>query len=245
MQVDRFCPKCGKEQTNSGQPSPPSTHSPAQNLGAPGPATTLQPNVPTSRASPHIKPEAQTAPSPSAQTTAQNRGIPAVTAPQPGGPAPQPVHFSGTPMPMQMQPWPMQPPMIGMQGPPPGFFAYGFNFGSTHDGVEDRFSSDDIKLDNYISEALVNGFVLLFEIGCRVLITLSLDGWTWWHIILGIEVLAALYFGARKQYLPGCLYNRIHVMRTGRVFLKRFRSKSGKFSTWKMLRHRDVTVFTG
>lgn len=38
--------------------------------------------------------------------------------------------------------------------------------------------------------------------------------------MMGFDALALIYFGLRRQYCPGSLYNDIHVMLTGKRFLK-------------------------
>ena len=49
------------------------------------------------------------------------------------------------------------------------------------------------------------------------------------------DILVAIYYGIRRRYCPGSMYNDIHVFLTGRKFKKMFFSKSGKFSGWKKL----------
>ena len=52
-----------------------------------------------------------------------------------------------------------------------------------------------------------------------------------WLYILDLVLL--VYFGSRQQYCPGCLYNDLHVFRTGKVLPAKFESKEGRFSATK------------
>ena len=51
-----------------------------------------------------------------------------------------------------------------------------------------------------------------------------------WYIL---DFVLLGYFARRQQYCPGCLYNALHVFRTGEELPAKFESKSGRFSGTK------------
>jgi hypothetical protein len=50
-----------------------------------------------------------------------------------------------------------------------------------------------------------------------------------------LDFVLLLYFGSKKRYCPGCLYNPIHVFRAGKKFEGKFVTKSRRFSATKKL----------
>eukprot|EP00288_Rhodomonas_lens_P019172 CAMPEP_0177694756 /NCGR_PEP_ID=MMETSP0484_2-20121128/3099_1 /TAXON_ID=354590 /ORGANISM="Rhodomonas lens, Strain RHODO" /LENGTH=367 /DNA_ID=CAMNT_0019205647 /DNA_START=27 /DNA_END=1131 /DNA_ORIENTATION=+ len=106
---------------------------------------------------------------------------------------------------------------------------------------EQRFSSLDEDVDdNLFDGKCINrnsraAYAGLFVYDCvrRGLVLIGSDKLVPELIVIAFEVVVAIYFGMRRQYLPGCLYNNLHVILTRRKFVPAFESKSGRFSGTK------------
>ena len=46
--------------------------------------------------------------------------------------------------------------------------------------------------------------------------------------LYGFDLLLLIYFGSQQQYCPGCLYNNVHVLRTGKILKPIFTSEQNR-----------------
>ena len=46
--------------------------------------------------------------------------------------------------------------------------------------------------------------------------------------LYGFDLLLLIYFGSQQQYCPGCLYNNVHVLRTGKNLKPIFTSEQNR-----------------